>query len=170
MSRKRFMSDFGLRLENHYAQLPEDFLYRRCRPRRSGAVRTDRTPTRRQPRCWISIRRCFHRSAFLWTSAIGAPAAGKLFTAGDGLFRSPVRRLGGAAGRWPRLADRAARNASGELWDVQLKGAGKTPYSRFGDGRAVMRSTIREYPVRRGMAALAFPPVARWRWWRPARP
>jgi uncharacterized protein YdiU (UPF0061 family) len=37
------------------------------------------------------------------------------------------------------------RNAQGELWDIQLKGAGKTPYSRFGDGRAVMRSTIREY-------------------------
>ena len=31
-----------------------------------------------------------------------------------------------------------ARGASGELWDVQLKGAGMTPYSRFADGRAVM--------------------------------
>lgn len=31
------------------------------------------------------------------------------------------------------------------LWDVHLKGAGKTPYSRFADGRAVLRSTIREY-------------------------
>ena len=29
-----------------------------------------------------------------------------------------------------------ARNARGELWDIQLKGAGRTPYSRFGDGRA----------------------------------
>ena len=34
---------------------------------------------------------------------------------------------------------------SSELWDIQLKGAGKTPYSRFGDGRAVLRSSIREY-------------------------
>ena len=33
----------------------------------------------------------------------------------------------------------------GELWELHLKGAGKTPYSRFGDGRAVLRSTIREY-------------------------
>ncbi|MEX2961584.1 YdiU family protein [Microbulbifer sp. TYP-18] len=31
------------------------------------------------------------------------------------------------------------------LWELHLKGAGKTPYSRFGDGRAVLRSTIREY-------------------------
>jgi uncharacterized protein YdiU (UPF0061 family) len=49
------------------------------------------------------------------------------------------------------------RNASGELWDVQLKGSGKTPYSRFGDGRAVMRSTIREYLCGEAMAALGIP-------------
>lgn len=36
-------------------------------------------------------------------------------------------------------------NAQGEYWDIHLKGAGKTPYSRFGDGRAVLRSCIREY-------------------------
>jgi uncharacterized protein YdiU (UPF0061 family) len=49
------------------------------------------------------------------------------------------------------------RNDSGELWDIQLKGAGKTPYSRFGDGRAVMRSTIREYLCSEAMAALGIP-------------
>ena len=37
------------------------------------------------------------------------------------------------------------RNENGEYWDIHLKGAGKTPYSRFGDGRAVLRSCIREY-------------------------
>lgn len=31
------------------------------------------------------------------------------------------------------------------LWDIHLKGAGKTPFSRQGDGRAVLRSCIREY-------------------------
>jgi len=49
------------------------------------------------------------------------------------------------------------RNRAGELWDVQLKGAGKTPYSRFGDGRAVLRSTIREYLASEAMAALGIP-------------
>src|SRR5689334_918346 len=49
------------------------------------------------------------------------------------------------------------RNRKGELWDVQLKGAGKTPYSRFGDGRAVMRSTIREYLCSEAVAALDIP-------------
>jgi serine/tyrosine/threonine adenylyltransferase len=49
------------------------------------------------------------------------------------------------------------RNRKGELWDIQLKGAGKTPYSRFGDGRAVMRSTIREYLASEALAALGIP-------------
>ncbi|MFD1009447.1 MULTISPECIES: protein adenylyltransferase SelO [Oceanisphaera] len=34
---------------------------------------------------------------------------------------------------------------NGQRWDLHLKGAGKTPYSRFGDGRAVLRSSLREY-------------------------
>src|ERR1700742_4566293 len=49
------------------------------------------------------------------------------------------------------------RNAKGELWDIQLKGAGLTPYSRFGDGRAVMRSTIREYLGSEAIAGLNIP-------------
>lgn len=39
-------------------------------------------------------------------------------------------------------------------WDLHLKGAGKTPYSRFGDGRAVLRSSIREYLGSEAMAGL----------------
>src|SRR5690606_24236711 len=36
-------------------------------------------------------------------------------------------------------------NAAGERWELQLKGAGPTPYSRSADGRAVLRSSIREF-------------------------
>jgi len=46
------------------------------------------------------------------------------------------------------------RNRRGELWDIQLKGSGRTPYSRFGDGRAVLRSSIREYLCSEAMARL----------------
>lgn len=49
------------------------------------------------------------------------------------------------------------RNAKGQPWDIQLKGAGKTPYSRFADGRAVLRSTIREYLASIAMAGLGIP-------------
>lgn len=41
--------------------------------------------------------------------------------------------------------------------ELQLKGAGATPYSRMGDGRAVLRSSIREYLCSEAMAALGIP-------------
>ncbi len=45
---------------------------------------------------------------------------------------------------------------SGAL-EIQLKGAGRTPYSRMGDGRAVLRSSIREFLCSEAMAALGIP-------------
>ncbi|WP_028304958.1 protein adenylyltransferase SelO [Oceanospirillum maris] len=45
----------------------------------------------------------------------------------------------------------------GLLRDFHLKGAGKTAYSRFGDGRAVLRSSIREYLAGAAMAGLGIP-------------
>lgn len=41
--------------------------------------------------------------------------------------------------------------------DLHLKGAGQTPYSRFGDGRAVLRSSIREYLAGEAMSGLGIP-------------
>jgi uncharacterized protein YdiU (UPF0061 family) len=41
--------------------------------------------------------------------------------------------------------------------ELQLKGAGMTPYSRMGDGRAVLRSSIREFLCSEAMAALGVP-------------
>lgn len=63
----------------------------------------------------------------------------------------------------PQLGDGRAillgeiRSHTGELWDLQLKGAGITPYSRQGDGRAVLRSSIREYLCSEAMHALGIP-------------
>lgn len=37
------------------------------------------------------------------------------------------------------------RNQQGQFWDLHLKGAGPTAWSRFADGRAVLRSSIREF-------------------------
>lgn len=50
-----------------------------------------------------------------------------------------------------------AVNARGERWDIQLKGAGATAYSRGADGRAVLRSTIREYLASEAMHGLGIP-------------
>ncbi|MEK9988934.1 MAG: YdiU family protein [Halieaceae bacterium] len=46
---------------------------------------------------------------------------------------------------------------TGQRVDIQLKGAGPTPYSRGGDGRAPMGPVVREYVVSEAMAALGVP-------------
>lgn len=48
-------------------------------------------------------------------------------------------------------------NAKGERWELQLKGAGPTPYSRTADGRAVLRSSIREFLCSEAMHHLGVP-------------
>ncbi|HEX4177401.1 MAG TPA: YdiU family protein, partial [Rhizomicrobium sp.] len=149
------MSDFGLKLENHYAQLPGDFYTA------MPAERVGKAP------------RLIHAN----------PAAAALLDLDPAVFSNPHfvevasghRALEGFSplamvysghqfGVWAgQLGDGRAlligqvRNRKGELWDVQLKGAGRTPYSRFGDGRAVMRSTIREYLASEALAALGIP-------------
>ncbi|NCZ82544.1 MAG: hypothetical protein EBX64_05260, partial [Betaproteobacteria bacterium] len=45
----------------------------------------------------------------------------------------------------------------GDRIEVQLKGAGQTPYSRMGDGRAVLRSSIREFLASEAMIGLGIP-------------
>lgn len=60
----------------------------------------------------------------------------------------------------PQLGDGRAillgevRDRSGRSRDVQLKGAGRTPYSRGGDGRAALGPVLREYLVSEAMHAL----------------
>jgi hypothetical protein len=149
------MSDFGLKLENHYARLPGDFYTA------MPAEKVGKAP------------RLIHAN----------PAAAALLDLDPAVFGDPHfvevasghRALEGFSplamvysghqfGVWAgQLGDGRAlligqvRNRKGELWDIQLKGAGKTPYSRFGDGRAVMRSTIREYLASEALAALDIP-------------
>jgi uncharacterized protein YdiU (UPF0061 family) len=48
-------------------------------------------------------------------------------------------------------------NAAGQRWELQLKGAGRTPYSRSADGRAVLRSSIREFLCSEAMHHLGVP-------------
>ncbi len=44
--------------------------------------------------------------------------------------------------------------------EIQLKGAGRTPYSRMGDGRAVLRSSIREFLCSEAMHGLGHSHIA----------
>lgn len=67
-------------------------------------------------------------------------------------------------GVWvPQLGDGRAilitehKDSSNKIWELQLKGAGQTPYSRFADGKAVLRSSIREYLCSYAMQSLGIP-------------
>lgn len=48
-------------------------------------------------------------------------------------------------------------NINGKRWEMQLKGGGRTPYCRGADGRAVLRSSIREFLAQEHMHALGVP-------------
>lgn len=58
----------------------------------------------------------------------------------------------------PQLGDgRAIILGETQGYELQLKGSGPTPFSRFSDGRAVIRSTVREYLCSEAMHALGIP-------------
>jgi uncharacterized protein YdiU (UPF0061 family) len=58
-------------------------------------------------------------------------------------------------GRAILLGEVVGRN--GLRYDIQLKGSGRTPFSRGGDGRAALGPVLREYIVSEAMAALGVP-------------
>jgi uncharacterized protein YdiU (UPF0061 family) len=146
---------FGLALENHYARLPGEF-YTKMPAEQVGEALT---LLHANPKAAALIG--------LDPAAFSDPDFVPVFSGHKPLGDfQPLAMVysGHQFGVWAgQLGDgRAllvgqARNAKGELWDVQLKGAGLTPYSRFGDGRAVMRSTIREYLGSEAIAALRIP-------------
>ncbi|HEX2760610.1 MAG TPA: YdiU family protein [Rhizomicrobium sp.] len=149
------MSNFGLSLENHFSRLPQDFYTKMPAEKVGEAPRLIHANP--QAAALLDLDPAvFSDPRFVEVVAGHRPLEGF----------SPLAMVysGHQFGVWAgQLGDgRAlligqARNRKGELWDVQLKGAGKTPYSRFGDGRAVMRSTIREYLCSEAMAALGIP-------------
>ncbi|CAI8003628.1 Protein adenylyltransferase SelO, mitochondrial, partial [Geodia barretti] len=47
--------------------------------------------------------------------------------------------------------------SGGQRWELQLKGSGRTPYSRFADGRKLLRSSIREFLCSEAMHYLEIP-------------
>jgi uncharacterized protein YdiU (UPF0061 family) len=60
-------------------------------------------------------------------------------------------------GRAITLGELLPDDAPGGGWELQLKGSGPTPYSRHADGRAVLRSSLREFLCSEAMHALGVP-------------
>jgi serine/tyrosine/threonine adenylyltransferase len=142
-----------LRFDNSYARLGEPF-----------GIRVDPTPLR-EPHAvaWNPD------AAALLDLDPATPADDRwvqYFSGAEPLPGSePVAMLyaGHQFGHWvPQLGDGRAIllgevvSSSGR-WDLQLKGSGPTPFSRGFDGRAVLRSTIREYLCSEAMHHLGIP-------------
>jgi uncharacterized protein YdiU (UPF0061 family) len=87
--------------------------------------------------------------------------AGNSLSVGELEFSQPISTVysGHQFGVWAgQLGDgRAILLGDMNKLELQLKGAGKTQYSRMGDGRAVLRSSIREFLCSEAMHALGIP-------------
>ncbi|HEY7764291.1 MAG TPA: protein adenylyltransferase SelO family protein, partial [Aestuariivirgaceae bacterium] len=153
MSRLRTLEE--LSFDNTYARLPHAF-YARLAP----------TPFSDSPYL-VSFNRAAAELIDLHPDEAGRPELVGVF--GGGLPAAGMEPLamlysGHQFGVYvPQLGDGRAillgetKNERGERWDLHLKGAGMTPFSRDGDGRAVLRSTIREYLCSEAMHGLGIP-------------
>ncbi|MBR9827406.1 MAG: SELO family protein, partial [Oceanospirillales bacterium] len=92
------------------------------------------------------VRRCMGETEWAGTAPLAMKYTGHQF----GVYNPDL-----GDGRGVLLGE--VVNAQGQRYDLHLKGAGKTAYSRFGDGRAVLRSSIREYLAGEAMAGLGIP-------------
>ena len=143
----------GWRFDNSYARLPESF-HSRVNP----------TPVA-EPRL-VLLNRPLAQSLGLDAAALAGPDAAAYFT-GNQIFpgAEPIAQAyaGHQYGNLVRLGDGRAillgehRTPAGQRFDIQLKGAGRTPYSRGGDGRAALGPMLREYLISEAMHGLGIP-------------
>ena len=143
-----------LRFDNSYARLPGRF-YSRVAPEPAAGpvlIRVNEALARQ-----LGIDADWLSSA----SGIEVIAGNRLPPGADPIATAYA---GHQFGSWnPRLGDGRAillgelTAADGARFDLQLKGSGRTPYSRGGDGRAPLGAVLREYVVSEAMAALGIP-------------
>jgi uncharacterized protein YdiU (UPF0061 family) len=146
-------AQLGWRLEHTYAQLP-------------GALHVAVAPTPvRAPRMLVFNRRLAMELGLESERLAGSDGV-QIFSGNSLLLgASPLAQAyaGHQFGHFATLGDGRAIllgehiTPRGERFDVQLKGAGPTPFSRRGDGRATLGAMLREYIVSEAMHALGIP-------------
>jgi serine/tyrosine/threonine adenylyltransferase len=140
--------------ENSYARLPQQF-YARLNP----------TPVAK-PRL-VKVNAELARKLGLDPAALASPRGVEILAGNrvaEGAEPLAMAYAGHQFGHFvPQLGDGRA-NLLGEVlgldgvrYDIQLKGSGRTPFSRGGDGRATLGPVLREYVVSEAMAALGVP-------------
>src|SRR5277367_267652 len=140
--------------DNSYARLPERF-FARLRPTPVAAPRLVRLNRKLALDLGLDPDRLATPEGVEMLAGNLVPQGGEplaMVYAGH-QFGTFVPQLGdGRAILLGEVIDRA-----GVRRDIQLKGAGPTPYSRRGDGRAALGPVLREYIVSEAMAALGIP-------------
>jgi uncharacterized protein YdiU (UPF0061 family) len=139
---------------NSYAALPERF-YARVTPEPVAApkaVRVNRSLADALGLDWERV--CHTDFASVLTGNVVPEGAEPIAQAYAGhQFGHFVASLGD--GRAILLGEHICPN--GTRWDIQLKGSGRTPFSRRGDGRAALGPMIREYIIGEALFALGIP-------------
>src|ERR1700722_11642425 len=143
-----------LPFDNSYARLPDRF-FARLAP----------TPVK-EPRL-IRLNGDLARQLGLDPAWLASPDGVQMLAGNavpEGATPLAMAYAGHQFGNWvPQLGDGRAIllgevvGRDGVRRDIQLKGAGRTPFSRGGDGRAVLGPVLREYIVSEAMAALGVP-------------
>ncbi|MBT2721899.1 YdiU family protein [Bacillus sp. ISL-46] len=147
------INELGWNLDNSYARLPESFF-----------TSTDPTPVR-SPKLIILNNRLATSLGLniqeLESENGVAVLAGNRIP--DGAMPLAQAYAGHQFGHFTKLGDGRAIllgeqiTPKGERFDIQLKGPGRTPYSRGGDGRAGLGPMLREYIISEAMDALGIP-------------
>jgi uncharacterized protein YdiU (UPF0061 family) len=140
--------------DNSYARLPSRF-YARLAPSPVAAPRLVRLnqPLAETLGLDIDFLRSETGVAILAGNSVPSGAEPLAMAYAGHQFGNWVPQLGdGRAVLLGEIVDR-----TGTRRDIQLKGAGRTPFSRMGDGRAVLGPVLREYIVSEAMAALGIP-------------
>jgi uncharacterized protein YdiU (UPF0061 family) len=140
--------------DNTYARLPEHF-YARLDPTPVAAPRIVKVN--------VELARALGLDADALTSERGVEILAGNRVA-DGAEPIALAYAGHQFGHFvPQLGDGRANllgeqvSRDGQRYDIQLKGSGRTPFSRGGDGRAALGPVLREYIVSEAMAALGVP-------------
>jgi uncharacterized protein YdiU (UPF0061 family) len=140
--------------DNTFARLPEHF-YARLNPTPVAAPRIVKVN--------VELARELGLDADALTSEHGVAILSGNRVA-DGAEPIALAYAGHQFGHFvPQLGDGRANllgelvSRDGQRYDVQLKGSGRTPFSRGGDGRAALGPVLREYIVSEAMAALGVP-------------
>ena len=148
------MSALSIPFDNSYAHLPDKFF-----------VRQNPAPVQRPQLIRLNLPMCAILG--LDPEALGGEAGAAIFAGNqvpDGAEPIAMAYAGHQFGGWvPQLGDGRAIllgeivGKDGVRRDIQLKGSGRTPFSRGGDGRAALGPILREYVVSEGMYALGVP-------------